>query len=95
MDDKPSTARHLNRSAAWRAVEAEHLAATPICEACEAARSKEAHYDGPAGCHQDPPYDPALVRALCAACHTATLKPSGAPCPKPPVTPFTGPHRWP
>ena len=94
MDDRPSSARHLNRSVAFKVVEAEKLATTPTCEEC-GAPSKEAHYDGPAGCHQDPPYDPGLVRALCGPCHTATLKPSGAPCPKPPETPVTGPHRWP
>ena len=92
---KPSTARWLNRSVAFRAAEAELLAAHPVCQACESAPSTEAHYDGPAGCHGEPPYEPGLLRALCAPCHTVTPKPSGAPCPKPMVTPISGDHRWP
>ena len=84
--DRPSTARWLNRSVAWRAVEAELLAMTPDCETC-GALAEEAHAKA-GNCNVDGPYRLEDAEALCRDCHTATG------CPRPPE-PRGVRFRWP
>jgi cytochrome c5 len=67
----PAVERRLNLSLAWRAIEAEKLAATPDCERC-GEPAVEAHLTA-GSCTVSPPYALADCESLCRLCHDATL----------------------